>query len=212
LPIDRRLELARIAQSYDVPIIEDDTYGALAINPPSALAALAPEQVYYIASLSKSLAPALRVAYLVTPNARVTSQMVGAIRATASMVTPLTSAIATQWIEDGTAESVLAAIKSETKSRQAIARKLLPPQFESTEGAFHLWLKIDEPWTRGEFVARLRLAGVVVVASDAFAVSDAPEAVRLGLGVPGTREELELSLRIVADFLESGPSISSMIV
>ncbi len=68
------------------------------------------------------------------------------------------------------------------------------------------------PWTRGEFVGRLRSAGIGIVASDAFALGAPPEAVRLGLGAPATRDELTQSLLIVADLLSQSPAISTMVV
>src|SRR5260370_12397756 len=76
-----------------------------------------------------------------------------------------------------------AAIREETHARQAIAANLLPADAVKTDAeAFHLWLSLSEPWTRGEFVERLRSSSVGVVASDAFALGHAPQAVRLGLG------------------------------
>jgi thiamine monophosphate kinase len=53
---------------------------------------------------------------------------------------------------------------------------------------------------------------VGVVASDAFALGGAPEAVRLGLGAPSTRGELEQSLRLIADMLEQPPAMSTIVV
>jgi len=89
----------------------------------------------------------------------------------------------------------------------------LPADAVSTnvEG-FHLWLSLSEPWTRGEFVERVRSSGVGVVASDAFALGHAPQAVRLGLGAAATRDELRRGLHIVADVLDQSPAMSSMVV
>jgi DNA-binding transcriptional MocR family regulator len=209
---ERRERLVRIARDHQVPIIEDDAYGALPVRPPPPLAALAPDLVYHIAGLAKCLSPALRVAYLVPPEGRGTARLAGAIRATASMASPLTSAIATRWIADGTADAVLEAIRAETRARQEIAARILPPTLQRSDGAFHAWMELSPPWTRGELAARLRSIGVGVVASDAFALGGAPEAVRLGLGAPSTRGELEQSLRLIADMLEQPPAMSTIVV
>jgi DNA-binding transcriptional MocR family regulator len=212
LSVERRKALVLIARQHQVPIIEDDAYGALPTSGPPTLAAFAPDMVYHIAGLAKCVSPALRVAYLVTPDARAAARLTGAIRATASMGSPLTAAIATRWIKDGTADAVVDAIRKETRARQAIAARVLPPVFRGNAGAFHLWLELTPPWTRGEFVARLRSVGIGVVASDAFALSQPPEAVRLGLGAPSTHEELEQSLEIVADLLGQYPAMSTFVV
>ena len=51
-----------------------------------------------------------------------------------------------------------------------------------------------------------------MVASDAFALGSAPEAVRLGLGASPSPEELHRGLSIVASLLEESPAMASMIV
>lgn len=213
LSLARRQALVAIARKYGVPIIEDDAYGALPIDPVPPLAALAPDMVYHIGGLAKCVAPALRIAYLVVPDARAAARVAGAVRATASMASPLTAAIATRWIEDGTADAVLAAIRQEAGARQVIAAKILPAEqvLADPEG-FHIWLQLTPPWTRGEFTLRLRSAGIGVVASDAFALQSPPEAVRLGLGAAETRDDLEQSLHILADLLAQSPAATSMVV
>jgi DNA-binding transcriptional MocR family regulator len=209
----RREAVIAVARRFDVPIIEDDAYGALPRTPLPPLAALAPELVYHIAGLSKCLSPALRIAYLAVPNLGTARRVSAAIRASAVMASPLSAAIASRWIERGIAEEVLGAIRKETHARQTIAAQLLPRAVVRADPeGFHLWLSLKEPWKRGEFVERLRSGGVGVVASDAFALSSAPEAVRFGLGASPSREELHRGLSIVASLLEESPAMASMIV
>ena len=97
--------------------------------------------------------------------------------------------------------------------RQAIAREVLPADRVVTDPqGFHLWLLLPDPWTRGDFVARLRSEGLGVVPSDAFALTAAPEAVRLGLGAPRSSGELRQSLRSIAELLAGSPALSSLVV
>jgi DNA-binding transcriptional MocR family regulator len=209
----RREAVVGIARRHGVPIIEDDAYGELPAAAPPPLAALAPELTWHVRGLAKCLAPALRIAYLLTPDARGAARAAGAIRAAATMVSPLTAAIATRWIEDGTADAVLAAIRAETRKRQAIAAELLPAdQVATSPDGFHVWLSLPQPWTRGELAARLRSAGLGVVTSDAFALEAAPEAVRIGLGGAVTHAALAEGMRLLADLLDQPPALSSMIV
>ncbi|MFL5280392.1 MAG: PLP-dependent aminotransferase family protein [Rhodopila sp.] len=68
LPLDRRQALIRLAREYNVAIFEDECYADLlwkGIESPPALYALAPDCVLHIGSFSKSLAPALRLGYLI---------------------------------------------------------------------------------------------------------------------------------------------------
>ncbi len=214
LPLARRERIVAIARRYGVPIIEDDAYGALPADPVAPLAALAPDIVYHVAGLAKSVSPALRVAYVVLPEIAKAAQLAGAVRATAGMASPLTTAVATRWIEDGTAPAVLEAIRKESRQRQGIVADILPPDLVRADPeGFHVWLTLPGRWNRGDFAARLRSAGIGVVTSDAFSVSGpAPEAVRLGLGAAPDQEALAASLRTVADLLAQPPSLSSMVV
>ncbi len=64
----RRLELLRLAETYGVPIFEDDCYSDLIWDgrrPPALHAMSKNDGVIHIGSFSKSIAPALRVGYIV---------------------------------------------------------------------------------------------------------------------------------------------------
>jgi 2-aminoadipate transaminase len=68
LPEARRHELLRLAQDYGVPIFEDDCYADLIWDgrrPPALHAMTTRRDVIHIGSFSKSVAPALRVGYIV---------------------------------------------------------------------------------------------------------------------------------------------------
>lgn len=213
LPLERRNAIIAVARSHGVAIIEDDAYGAIPVAAPPALASLAPDLVYHIAGLAKCLSPALRIAYLVVPDRQSSVRMEGAIRATSGMAPPFNAAVATRWIEDGTASEVLHAIRREVTIRQAMVCQLLPKDIVQTDQeSFHLWLRLPQPWTRGDFSGRLRSSGISVVASDAFALGPAPEAVRLGLGAARTHDELQRSLMTIADLLQQTPAASSLVV
>jgi 2-aminoadipate transaminase len=66
----RRLELLRLSEEYGVPIFEDDCYADLVWDgrrPPAIYAMSKRGGVIHIGSFSKSIAPALRVGYIVAP-------------------------------------------------------------------------------------------------------------------------------------------------
>lgn len=68
LSLERRRELIALSREFAVPIFEDECYADVrwaAGDAPPALYGLAPEQVIHIGSFSKSLAPALRVGYII---------------------------------------------------------------------------------------------------------------------------------------------------
>lgn len=211
IPLVRRKRIAEIARRHGVFIIEDDAYGALPRTPVVPLAALAPERVCYIGGLSKCLSPVLRVAYLVLPEPRVAVRAAAAIRSFAGMTSPLTAAIATRWIEDGTADAVLSAIRAETAQRLQAVTRLLPAAVTKPD-CFHAWLVLPDGWTAATLAGRARLEGVGLVTADAFALGKTPEAVRIGLGSPRTVGDLTHGLEIVTDLLGDSPGASSNIV
>lgn len=67
MSLERRHELLALSREYDVPIVEDECYADLVWSRtrPPALYALDPTRVIHIGSFSKSLAPALRIGYVV---------------------------------------------------------------------------------------------------------------------------------------------------
>src|SRR5476649_101939 len=70
MPEARRLELLKLSQQYGVPIFEDDCYADLIWDgkrPPALYAMSRNVGVIHIGSFSKSIAPALRVGYIVAP-------------------------------------------------------------------------------------------------------------------------------------------------
>jgi 2-aminoadipate transaminase len=68
MPEQRRIELLKLADEYGVPIFEDDCYADLTwegLRPPALHAMSKTGGVIHIGSFSKSIAPALRVGYIV---------------------------------------------------------------------------------------------------------------------------------------------------
>jgi 2-aminoadipate transaminase len=70
MPPTRRAELLELAEQYGVPIFEDDCYADLIWDghrPPALHAMSKTSNVIHIGSFSKSIAPALRVGFIVAP-------------------------------------------------------------------------------------------------------------------------------------------------
>lgn len=210
----RREAIVEIARRYAVPIIEDDAYGFLPSQSPAPLATLAPELTFYVTGFAKHVGAGLRTAYLALPNSRYTARLSSALRTMTVMASPLTVALSTQWINDGTAAAATLAIREESRARQEIARAVLKrADYIAKPEAFHLWLNIPPPWNRVEFVTHLRQQGVGVVVSDAFTVTaPAPEAVRVCLGGQATREECRHTLEVIEDALEQFPELTSRVM
>ena len=70
LSLDRRREILEIAEEADLLIVEDDPYGLLGFEeePFRAMRADAPERVLYLGTFSKTIAPGLRVGWVLAPH------------------------------------------------------------------------------------------------------------------------------------------------
>lgn len=75
MPIARRLELIQYAKQKNCYIVEDDYDSEYRYegHPIASIQGLAPENVIYIGTFSKILSPALRVGYLILPEALIDS-------------------------------------------------------------------------------------------------------------------------------------------
>jgi DNA-binding transcriptional MocR family regulator len=213
MPETRRREIVAIARAHGVALVEDDVHGLLPRERPLPVSSLAPERSYYLTSTSKTLAPGLRIAYVRAPRPMV-PRLVTNLRATTWAVAPLTAAVASAWIRDGTADALLAARRAEARERQALARAALAGADLATHPeAYYLWLRLPEPWRAESFTAEARARGVLVTPAEAFAVGRglAPHAVRLCLGAARSRETLARGLAAVAELLRgagaAGPAV-----
>ena len=71
LPIARRQELLAVCRELNLPIVEDDGYRQLALDdppPPSLLALDRESRVIHLSTLSKTIAPGIRIGWTIAPN------------------------------------------------------------------------------------------------------------------------------------------------
>lgn len=209
----RREAIADVALRYNIPIIEDDAYTMLSTKNIAPFAEIVPELTYYITGTSKCFGPGVRSAFLYAPSKRHAQRATGAMRAMSVMSSPLTDAIVTEWINDGTAEAMIRAIRTEAKARLKLAEKYLGRQrVHSEEGAFHLWLNLPKAnnWNPSELAVQLREHGVSAVSSAAFSTdNNPPNALRVCFGGPISRSDWEEGLHAMADLIEQPSYLSA---
>jgi DNA-binding transcriptional MocR family regulator len=214
MPEGRRREVVAIARQHEVLIVEDDVHGPLLEGRPPLLAALCPESTVHLSGTAKTLAPGLRIGYILAPQALV-PRLAAAIRATTWMAAPLLAEVASVWIRDGTADRILAGNRKESAARHKLAMSVLGRfPVQAHPSAHHLWLRLPESQRSESFAEQARRAGVAVTPAQAFVVGTgaAPRAVRVCLGVARDRAQLEEGLRILAGLLDQGPDDDLLVV
>lgn len=203
IPAARRMEIADILQRHRLPLIEDDAYGFIQPNAPAPFATLVPALTWHIGGLAKCIGAGLRLAFTIAPDSRSSYQLAQALRVTNVMASPLSMALVTRWIEDGTADRICRFIRAESAARQEIAEKVLQGfQFDADRHAFNIWLKLPAGVSRAELMGRMNGHGIGLMPSDAFTVLGAPdEHVRICLGGSISREGLRNGLSFLANTL-----------
>ena len=213
MPEHRRKELAAIAQRCAVRIVEDDPYWLLADAPPPPIAAFAPEQVVYISTLSKCLTPGLRVAFVLIRAARERERFLAALRSFALMAAPLSAALATQWILDGSAEGLLAGVRKEAGLRHRMARDILAGRYSGAGDGLHVWLALPAYWNSSQLARAADSEGIAVTPAEAFATGSASvNAIRISLGSIRDRARLQAGLQRLSRLLARRPASFSAAV
>ncbi|QKY05123.1 PLP-dependent aminotransferase family protein [Janthinobacterium lividum] len=207
MPAARRLAITEVVQRCGMHIIEDDPYWLLASDAPPPLAHYAPAHVSYIATLSKCLAPGLRMAYTLIAEVQLRERFLQAMRSFSLMATPLTTALTTQWIHDGSAHALLAGIRSEADARQDVIRTILTGTSQPHSNGIHVWYSLPSYWTSRELAATARAQGVAVTASDAFYDNRPPNAIRISLGSIRDRARLANALKKLSLLLAHKPAL-----
>ena len=199
----RRQTIAEIAEKRDLIVIEDQIHALLPPERLDPIASLIADRTICLASPSKSIGPGLRVGFMKVP-ADLRSRLLTGISSTIWTLPPLTSEVFAIWMEDGTADRILAAKRTETAARQAIIDEYVAGlDVRRDPHANHLWLHLPDSWSERGFVRAAAERGVILPGSETFSIgrNDAHPAVRVSVGMT-TREDLRRGLRILRDLLE----------
>lgn len=213
VPDLRRREIAEVARRYGVKIIEDDVYGFLVPNRAQPLVNYAPELGVFCTSVSKSVAPGLRVGYLgvMTDDSLLITE---AVRSTTWMAMPLAAEIATRWIHSGEGDRIAAKRRNEYARRQAAAREILAGlPYHAHPNAMHGWLDLPEEWPADAFALQARIRGVAVCPTSSFSLMrNGRNGVRISISAPGSIDMVARGLDIIAHLTREKPRVGFNLV
>jgi DNA-binding transcriptional MocR family regulator len=182
-PMQARMRLVEIAREHGLLIIEDAAYAFLAEQPPDPLAVMLPESTIYVSGLSKSVATGLRFGFVAAPSQFVAA-IERAIRASTWNTPAVMTAIATEWLDDGTVDRLERRKRADARERQDVARAaLIGLETVGHSSSYFLWLPMPEEARADQVAAALLREHISVSTAQPFATSkDSPHAIRIALG------------------------------
>jgi DNA-binding transcriptional MocR family regulator len=186
LSLEKRTALIALAEQYDFWILEDDPYGRLRFEGddiPGIYELAGPERVMFSSSFSKTLAPGLRVGYLIAP-----ATLIGTLttRANQTYISPahLSEAAVHQVCVQGLLPGNIARVTDLMRVRRDAMVDGLVHMPEGTictppEGGFFMWLELPEGMSADALLPKAQEAGVIYVAGSACFVSGGENTLRL---------------------------------
>jgi len=170
MSLTRRKALAQIAKEYNIFIIEDAAYHLMCKHPMQAVGTFAPDQTIYIASLSKTIGPGLRVAYLSVPD-QYRRAISNALYNMNISVTPIMAELAARMIVSNKIDTIIKNHRKNTIDRNLLVDHYLSKYITSSEntGIFR-WLKLPSSISGTEFEILALSHGVQIYAAERFTV------------------------------------------
>jgi GntR family transcriptional regulator/MocR family aminotransferase len=188
----RRTQAATWAARAGTAVIEDDYDGEFRYDRRAigAMQALAPEHVVYAGTASKTLAPAVRLAWLVVPD-RLLADILSAKSLTGRHGSSLDELTLAEFIESGEYDRHVRRSRLRYRRRRdllisALARSLPEQRVTGVAAGLHAVLHLPPGVTEGEIVAAAAGRGLALdgMRSYCTAGSTHPEALVLGYGTP----------------------------
>ncbi len=151
MPVERRQALLELCRSERIPLVEDDIYRDLWLDapPPPPIKALDRfGNVIYLGSMSKSLAPGLRIGWVIGSEA-VIERLADIKMQTDYGSSSLSQWALAEWLESGLYDSHLDTVRQELRLRREAALDVLSRHFkelavwDSPSGGFYIWLRLN---------------------------------------------------------------------
>lgn len=208
MPLERREALLKMADEADFIIIEDDYESENRFDgePIPALKSLdRSNRVIYVGSLSKTLAPGLRVGYVVGP-----AELIAELRALRRLMLRHPTAYVQRafalFLSLGHYDALLRRLAAVQRERAAVLRAALAQHLPQcsvmpASGGGSCWVSLPEPLNATELAEQARDRGVLIEPGEVFFMAEPPPARHFRMGYssivppaiePGVRALAEL--------------------
>ena len=205
MPESRRAELLKLSQQYGVPVFEDDCYADLIWDgkrPPAIHAMDKTGSVIHIGSFSKSIAPALRVGYIVAPWAMLSRML--ALKTDAG-----SGALEQMVLAEYCAPHFASHVPKLTRGLRAKLETLMEAldeqfgtaaEFEDPKGGIFLWVKLPDNVDTLKLYQAALAAGVAINPGPEWSLDKAYAGSRLRLCFASpSHEEIREGVALLAD-------------
>jgi 2-aminoadipate transaminase len=150
LSLPKRERLLELSREYGFMVFEDDPYIELRFSGETlpTMVSMDPERVVYASSFSKTVAPGIRVGYLVGPR-----EVIAKIEklATGAYISPnmVAQGIVNQFARSGAINNSIETVKNALHERvttlsDALRRELPDARFETPEGGYFMWVELPK--------------------------------------------------------------------
>lgn len=210
LTVQRRLRLLELAVQYQFVIVEDDPYGDLRFSgePVPSLMALTGQVpgseawVIHLASLSKIVAPGLRVAWAIAPH-EIQRRCSIAKQSADVGSSPWTQSIAAEYLASDRLDAHLATIRNAYGAKcHALAAGLREAlgdaiSFHEPAGGMFIWARLNDGLTAAELLQEAIPRKVMFVPGEGFQAENPDHsALRLSYATPTLDETIEGGKRL----------------
>lgn len=175
LPLDRRVELVRLAAKYGVPIVEDDPYGELRFEGEdiTPIETLHKENVIYLSTFSKTLAPGIRIGWVSAPS-KIVSKLVQAKQGADLHTGVFVQMVAFDICSRGLLRNHVRKVREAYRERRDAMLQAMEEHFPSgvtwtrPQGGLFLWARLPEEINTTEFMKTALEEKVAYVPGAAF--------------------------------------------
>lgn len=205
LPTERRAQMLKLAHEYRVPVFEDDCYADLVwdgIRPKAIHAMSSDDNVIHIGSFSKSIAPALRVGFIVAPWS-IMSRML-ALKTDAGSGA-LEQMVLAEYCAEHFAEHVPVLRKGLRKKLDTLMEALneqfgTAAEFEAPKGGIFLWVKLPDSVDTTKLYQKALAEGVAINPGPEWSTDKTHSASRMRLCFASpSHDEIKQGVAILAD-------------
>jgi DNA-binding transcriptional MocR family regulator len=215
LSLPKRERLIALAREYGFVIFEDDPYVELRFSgePLPRMLELDPETVVYASSFSKTVAPGIRVGYLVGPRPLIAQIEKLAVSA---YISPnmVAQGIVNQFARSGAIDASIETVKRALRERvatlaSALHRQMPDARFVAPEGGYFMWVELPEGTDVAALFAAAADRGVQFVKGTDFVLEGHESSLRLAYSGVTTAEIEEGVARLADAYREISATVAT---